>query len=289
MKWPDDATDWPMREYSQHILCRPHRWHIQRAGNGPRLLLIHGAGGATQSWRNLYPLLEPFFELLAVDLPGQGFTRSGAQSRHGLDPMAEDLLSLLHDIDFEPDAIIGHSAGTAIALRMVEMECSAKSVLGINAALGNFEGVAGWLFPFLAKALALTPFAANVFATTTTRSSVRQLLIGTGSKIDERGEDLYYRLATNPEHVDGTLSMMAQWSLDGLLKRLGTITTDTHLLACTIDNAVPFSVSERADARLPNSSLTKMDGLGHLAHEEDAETVANWIFEKLQTKNAAAG
>ena len=162
-------------------------------------------------------------------------------------------------------------------------------VLGINAALGNFEGVAGWLFPFLAKALSLTPFAANVFAATTTRSSVRQLLTGTGSQIDERGEDLYYRLATNPEHVDGTLSMMAQWSLDELLKRLDAITTDTHLLACTNDKAVPFLVSERANARLPYSSLTKLDGLGHLAHEEDAQTVAKWIFEKLQIENAAAG
>ena len=282
MKWPDDATDWPMRDYSQHVLCRPHRWHIQRAGSGRPLLLIHGAGGATQSWRNIYPLLESSFELIAVDLPGQGFTRSGARTRHGLEPMAEDLLSLLQELEFEPHSIVGHSAGVAIALRMVEIGCSAQSVFGINAALGNFDGVAGWLFPFLAKALSLTPFAANVFAATTTRSSVRQLLIGTGSQIDERGEELYYRLATNAEHVDGTLSMMAQWSLEGLLERMDKITTNIHLLASTNDKAVPFTVSKQAAERLPNSTLVTFDALGHLAHEENAQMVANWILSKLE-------
>ena len=281
MKWPDDADGWPMREYSHHVLCRPHRWHIQRAGQGKRLLLVHGAGGASQSWRNLFPLLTSQCEVIAVDLPGQGFTRSGAHSRHGLDSMSEDLLSLMRTLDFQPEAIIGHSAGAAIAMRMTELEGSGNAVFGINAALSNFEGVAGWLFPFLAKALALTPFAASVFAATTTRASVRQLLTGTGSQIDSAGEDLYYRLAKNADHVDGTLSMMAQWSLDDFLLRLNRFSNATHLLVGANDKAVPPKVSERVCQALPNASLTVLDGTGHLAHEEDAERVAQWVFDRL--------
>lgn len=282
MKWPDDAGGWPLREYSQHILCRPHHWHVQRAGKGPKLLLIHGAGGALQSWRNLFPLLISDFEVLAVDLPGQGFTKSGAHGRHGLNPMAEDIWTLLQDLKYDPDAIVGHSAGAAIAMRMVEIAETPKPVLGINAALGNFEGVAGWLFPFLAKALALTPFAANVFAATTTRSSVRQLLTGTGSTIGRLGEDLYYRLAKDAGHVDGTLSMMAQWSLDDLLCRLDIFDATTHLIAGTNDKAVPMRVSENAYRRLPNATMTRLKDVGHLAHEERPEDIAQWIKDCLE-------
>ena len=282
MKWPQDADGWPMRDYSQHVLCRPHRWHVQRAGQGPTLLLIHGAGGATQSWRTLFPLLIPDFDVVAVDLPGQGFTRSGAHARHGLNPMAEDLMSLITHLDIHPTALIGHSAGVAIAMRMVEIGCDVKAVFGINAALGNFEGVAGWLFPFLAKALALTPFAANVFAATTTRSSVTQLLAGTGSNIDEAGTDLYVRLAKDAEHVDGTLSMMAQWSLDDLLNRVGQFDTLTHLITGSNDKAVPPKVSVSINERLPNSTLTNLPNLGHLAHEEDPSAIAAWLKTHLK-------
>ena len=37
-----------------------------------------------------------------------------------------------------------------------------KAVIGINSALGAFEGLEGWLFPVMAKALALTPFGKTI-------------------------------------------------------------------------------------------------------------------------------
>ena len=61
-------------QYSRQVMHRPHRWHIQEAGKGPLLLLIHGAGGATHSFRSLFPLLAQTSRVVAVDLPGQGFT-----------------------------------------------------------------------------------------------------------------------------------------------------------------------------------------------------------------------
>ena len=281
MKWPRDAKDWPLQEYSRQVLHRPHRWHLQEAGTGERLLLIHGAGGATQSWRHLFPILMQTHHVISVDLPGQGFTQIGAQQRCGLDHMAEDLLSLVRHEGWEPTAIIGHSAGVAIALRMVELGLRPDMIVGINAALGNFKGVAGWLFPALAKVLAMTPFSASLFAATTSRSSVRNLLQGTGSNLGAEGEDLYYRLASDKGHVDATLSMMAQWSLDELLARLPQIDTPVHLITGDNDKAVPPKISADAVERLPNAQLTTLKGLGHLAHEEDAAQIADAIYAAL--------
>ena len=280
MRWPDDTEGWPFVDYSQRVLLRPHRWHIQAHGDGPTILLIHGAGGATQSFRHLFPLLAEDHHVVMVDLPGQGFTQMGARQRCGLDPMAEDLTALCRHMGWRPARIVGHSAGAAIALRMWELGLRPQhGITGINAALGKFKGVAGWLFPIMAKALAVTPFSASVFTATSTRHSVRQLIAGTGSQIDAEGLALYYRLATDHTHVDATLAMMAQWDLDGLLSRLPALDAPVHLIAGDADRAVPCDVSRDAAKRLPEARLTLLSGLGHLAHEEDAATVAEAILK----------
>ena len=279
MRWPPDPTIWPLTDYSRQVLHRPHRWHVQEHGTGDTILLIHGAGGATQSFRALFLLLAQTHHVVAIDLPGQGFTQLGAQQRCGLDHMATDLLSLIRHEGWSPAMVLGHSAGAAIALRLWELGLRPDSgIVAINAALGNFKGVAGWLFPMMAKALAITPISASLFASTTTRSGVRCLIRGTGSTLDQDGLELYYRLATDRAHVDATLSMMAQWSLDGLLSRLDQITAHIHLIAGKNDLAVPPSVSTDAHHALPNSRLTTLSDLGHLAHEEDPKTIANLIL-----------
>lgn len=279
MRWPEDARNWPLTQYSRMVLHRPHRWHVQEAGEGPLMLLIHGAGGATQSFRGLFPILAKTNRVIAIDLPGQGFTQMGAQQRCSLDHMSEDLRALCASQGWVPDVIIGHSAGAAIALRMWELGLRPQGgIVGINAALGNFKGVAGWLFPMMAKALAITPFSARLFASTTTRASVRQLVQGTGSTLDDEGLELYYRLATDRAHVDATLSMMAQWSLVGLLGRLNEITCPVHLITAAGDKAVPPQVSADAVQRLPDARLTALPQWGHLVHEENPALIAQHIL-----------
>lgn len=280
MRWPDDAKGWPMAEHSRLVLCRPHRWHVQEAGAGPTLLLIHGAGGATQSWRGLFPLLARSHHVVAVDLPGQGFTQMGARGRCGLDAMATDLLALVRQEGWAPQAIIGHSAGVAVALRMVEGGLRVP-VIGINAALANFRGVAGWLFPAMAKVLAMTPMTANVFAATASESTVRGLIKGTGSRLGAEGLALYLRLIRDRTHVDATLTMMAQWQLDGLMERLPLIDVPVDLIVGLADGAVPPATSHAAAARLPDARVIEMPGLGHLAHEEAPAEVAAVIAQVL--------
>jgi magnesium chelatase accessory protein len=286
MRWPEDAEGWPMAEQSRFVLNRPHRWHVQESGTGPVVLLIHGAGGAAQSWRGVFPLLAEVAHVVAVDLPGQGFTQSGARMRCGLDHMAEDLWSLCRHEGWAPAVIVGHSAGAAIALRMAEMGATGH-VVGINAALGKFRGVAGWLFPFLARALALSPLTAGLFAATVTEASVRGLIRGTGSVIDDAGVGLYRRLASDRGHVDGTLAMMAQWRLDGLIERLPQNPAEVVLILGTGDLAVPPATSREAAGRMRAARVVELPGRGHLAHEEDPAAVVAVIEAELERAGRA--
>lgn len=272
---------WPHREFSRHIACRPHLWHVQIMGDGPLLLLLHGAGGATHSWRHLMPILAASYKVVAIDLPGQGFTRLGARGRCGVDAISLDIIALCDDQGWQPAAIIGHSAGAAIALRMAELRAP-RAVIGINAALGSFDGAAGWLFPMMAKLLSITPLVPQIFSKMSgTPARVKTLLASTGSDIGPQGEAQYLTLIRQSGHVDGTLAMMAQWQLDGLLSRLPAQKTPCLLITSDGDKAVPPEVSVKAAAQIPGADCVTIPGYGHLVQEEAADKVADVILPFL--------
>ncbi len=270
-----------MAAVSHQITLRPHRWHVQQDGppDAPLLLLIHGAGGATQTWRHVFPLLIcAGYRVVAMDLPGQGYTRCGARHRCGLDAMAQDLAALAESEGWSPAAVVGHSAGGALALRLAELPAfSGCGVVVVNAALARFDGVAGWLFPQLARALAVAPGVSQIFAATaSTPSRVRKLVANTGSDLSDDDLRFFRRLVADSDHVDGTLTMMSQWSVDGLVDRLPANPARVLFIVADGDKAVPPRVSLDAAARLTRSSIQRMPG-GHLVHEEAPQAVVDRI------------
>lgn len=281
MDWERDLPGWSLPDLSTRIVSGPHRWHVQMAGSGPDLLLLPGAGASTHTWRALIPELAKQYRVIAPDLPGQGFTQSPNASRSGLPEMTEDLTALCKAENWNPVAIIGHSAGAAIALRLSQT-LGAPKVIGINPALDNFDGVAGWLFPFLAKLLAANPFTANMFTLGATQARARRLIEGTGSRIGDEDLSFYTRLTADRNHVNGALQMMARWSLDDLLQDLPRIDADVLFLVGENDKAVPPDVGTRAAQRMSKARVITYPNLGHLAHEEDPERLLADIWRFLQ-------
>ena len=171
--------------------------------------------------------------------------------------------------------------GAAIALRLSQ-SLNVPKVIGINPALDNFDGVAGWLFPILARLLAANPFTANLFTLGASAARARRLIEGTGSKIDANALDYYTRLIGDRAHVNGALQMMAHWSLDGLLRDLPEIQAKVLFLTGANDTAVPPRVADEAAARLRQARVIRLEGLGHLAHEEDPGRILAEIQPFLQ-------
>ncbi len=281
--------DWPYRDSIRRVTSRPHNWCVIDTGPAerPALLLLHGAGGSGHSFRNMIPLLAKTHRVIVPDLPGQGFTRPGSRSRYGLDPMTEDIATLCKTMQVEPRFAIGHSAGAAIALRLAE-RMPLSGVVGINAALGSFEGAAGVMFPLLARALAVTPFVPQLVSKLWGNpQTVARLLASTGSPLDPAGQAQYLKLVQDAAHVDGTLGMMAQWRLDGLMAQLPALATPVLLVASGGDKAVPSRVSADAARHMKNARYAEIAGYGHLVHEEAADAVAAimlpWLSEQEET------
>ena len=277
--WNREGRDWPNREASRFLLAGGLRWHVQVMGAGPTLLLLHGTGAATHSWRDMAPRLARDFTVVAPDLPGHGFTDTPAGEGLSLPGMARGLAALLAALRVEPTFAAGHSAGAAIALRMaVDRGLAPGGVVSLNGALRPFPGASGHIFPAMAQLLFLNPAARQVFAWRAGRpGAVAKLMESTGSAIDARGLELYRRLLSTTGHVGGALGMMARWNLLPLQADLPRMAAPLVLVAAERDRAVPPAVAEDAHARVPGSVLKRLPRLGHLAHEEDPEGVAQIV------------
>lgn len=284
MDWARDLKDWPLNHLSRRIRQRPHDWHVQETGEGPTLLLLHGAGATTHSWRDVIPPLAARHHVVALDLPGHGFTKPGSRARFGLTKTAEDIATLCAAQGWRPHGIVGHSAGGAVALdlttRLTAPDGTPPRLVGINAALDRFEGVAGWLFPALAKMLAFNPLTSYAVSRGGVRPDRARSVIGsTGSTLSAEALGYYARLLSDRDHIDGTLQTMANWNTDTLWQRMGDITAPCLLITGEKDKAVPPDVSVRAAKTLPNAETRQLEGLGHLAHEEEPEMVAGLILD----------
>ena len=280
LSWPRDGHDWPNRDASRFVSASGLRWHVQVAGSGPVLLLLHGTGAATHSWRDLAPLLARHFTVVAPDLPGHGFTQAPHGDQLSLPAMARALAGLVRTLDLPPELVVGHSAGAAIGLRMVlDGSIAPAALIALNGALLPFRGVASQLFPSLARLLVLNPLVPRLFAWRAgSATAVESLLGGTGSQLDARGLALYQRLFSNRVHVATTLAMMANWDLDTLGRAFGKLDLPVVLVVGARDKAVPPGDAAEVAARLPRARIETLPHAGHLAHEERPEDVSALIL-----------
>ncbi|MCG5245701.1 alpha/beta fold hydrolase BchO [Methylorubrum extorquens] len=288
--WERDGRDWPHRAASRFVEAAGLRWHVQEFGepSAPGLLLLHGTGAATHSWRGLAPLLAERFRVVAPDLPGHGFTDPLPPRRLSLPGMAEAVGDLIAALGLNPRLAIGHSAGAAVLARMcLDRRIDPDLLVALNGALTPFPGVASFLFPGIARMLFLNPVTPKVFAWSADRAAVRRLIDGTGSRLDPQGLDLYRRLFTRPGHVAGALGMMANWDLPALARDLPGLETRTLLVVGGDDKAIKPDDSFALRERLRSARVELLRGLGHLAHEEAPERVAEIILAEADALGAS--
>ena len=247
------------------------RWHVQQAGHqGPKVLLIHGTGASGHTWRDLLWPLAQHAQVWVVDLPGHGFSSLAAGQGMSMRGMAASLHALMQTLEVAVDVFIGHSAGAAIAGRMVvDHSLTPQALIGINPAWLPLPGLAGLLFPPTAKLLALTAYVPQWFAKqASSPGMLDKLLESTGSVLDDQGKSLYAKLVADPEHAQGALKMMAAWDLTvgpSMLRQLGC---PVHILVGENDRAVPPAQAQQALALLSDGHLERWAGYGHLVHEE---------------------
>lgn len=284
--WDAEKSTWPHHDWSRFVEAGGVRWHVQLAGSGPAVLFIHGTGASTHTWRDVMPLLTARYTVVAVDLPGHGFSGAGRNAGgagHGASAsiagMSRGLEALLHALEIDPRYCVGHSAGAVILCRMaLDRSVTPRTIVSINGAFLPLPGAAALVFSPMARLISGNLLLPRLLARRAGNSaSIRRMIAGTGSRIGDEGVEFYARLVRNPGHVAGAFAMMGHWDLAAFERELPRLETPLALMVGENDRTVPPRQADIVKQRVAGAVVHRLAGLGHLAHEEEPALVAREI------------
>lgn len=284
-RWDIEGRDWPGREASSFATLNGIKWHYQTFGEGPVLLLVHGTAAASHSWHPLIPQLAEHFTVINLDLPGHGFTSRPAAERFVMTEMASDLADLLDHLDYQPDLVIGHSAGAALLARMiVDEHIDPQALISISGSFIRRQGPLARFFSPVARWIFESDLAANFFSgRVKNQQDVANALEDMGTKLEERQIELYTRLVRTPGHIGSALRMMARWQLYELEPHLDELDLPVLLIVGEKDGLVDPDEADYVASRMPSATVQRLAGAGHFAHEEDPQRVLELIMEQAHS------
>ncbi len=96
--------------------------HIERAGSGPAVLLLHGFPETSAMWRDIAPSLATRFSVVCADLRGYGASgcppSAADHEPYSKRAMARDMVAVMTALGFERFSIAGHDRGGRVAYRL---------------------------------------------------------------------------------------------------------------------------------------------------------------------------
>jgi pimeloyl-ACP methyl ester carboxylesterase len=102
---------------SQFVETSGFKIHYTRSGNGPPVILVHGAAAWLYSYRNNVSPLSRRFTVYRLDMPGNGYTSPISKNpTYDFDMMSDVLLEFMNTMEIDKANIVGHSSGGAWVL-----------------------------------------------------------------------------------------------------------------------------------------------------------------------------
>ncbi len=279
LDWHHVGPTWPHHASSRFVEAHSLRWHVQAAGSGPLVLLLHGTGLGSYSWAPIMDRLASRFTFVAPDLPGHAFTSMPAPDGLTLDAMAAGIRALLATLGVAPDLIIGHSAGAALGARLLLDGLGAKGFVGINPAiLLRPDPRALFFWPAL-------EWTANrqIFVDLATRFCADPARLAfafrrAAPRLAAPELALHQLVLGQREQHLAAFGMMARWDVRPVLRALPDFPVPALLFAGERDPWFPPRVVRALASEFPAAEAVVIPGTGHLTHEEDPDLVASRIL-----------
>jgi pimeloyl-ACP methyl ester carboxylesterase len=266
-----DAADGPYARLGP--VDAPVKLYYEDAGSGSSVLLIHGFGASTYTWRHIAPELARTHRVVAVDLKGFGQSDKPFDSRYSVFDQAELLAQLIEEKDLHHLTLVGHSFGGGVAL-MLALEANQR-LKGRIAKLVLLDSIAypqeiPVFFRLLDVPLVSQLGVRMVPPTVQTRVALRIAYLD-DSKIDPEEVETYAAPLKTAAGKHAMIHSARQIMPDGIAELSGrykTIQLPTLIVWCDHDRIVPFEVGLKLRRTLPNSTLKLVEGCGHMPQEE---------------------
>lgn len=264
------------------------RIHYVESGSGPPTLLIPGFGASTFSFRETIPALSPRSRVVAIDLPGFGYSERGDQHDYSSSGQADTVARFMRQQGLEDAVVLGHSLGGGVALRLAERHPDLVSRLVLVGSIDPNEQLLGRPVALLLR-LALPLLGAGVglariFSRRTMQRAVYDPAFVTPAVL--RGYDA-------PTRVRGSHAALLRIIL-GFARdapaHLGSIAVPTLLLWGDADRIIPLNIGRGLLERIPDARLEVLPETGHLPLEERPAAANAVLLRWLEeTENAPSG
>jgi pimeloyl-ACP methyl ester carboxylesterase len=247
--------------------------------DGPAVLLVHGFGGSTFSWRETIPALaDAGYRTIALDLPGFGLSSRSFQRDHSHPAQAAFVSAAMEALGIERATIVGHSMGGSVAAHLaLDRPERVEALVLVDASVrapGENDG------PSLGVLLHAPPFR-RITQHVARRWATPERV--TGLLASAYGEPSF----ATPEVAEGYLAAqrVRDWDLallaiirDGRRNALpeppaalGRADVPILVIWGEEDPWIPLSTGQALHAEIPTSDWAIIANSGHLPFEEQPE------------------
>lgn len=254
---------------------------VERSGDGPPLVFVHGTAGDHGDWRSVRPTLDEAFTVYAIDRRGRG--RSGDASEYALEREFEDVAAVVESID-RPVFLLGHSFGGL---------CSLEAALRTDniATLVLYEP----LVPVESGEL-VSPAVLGELETLLSDGDREAALVMFLREMVGVSDDEINAIEGGPEWKAGLAAVHTvpreSRGLNGYLfdpRRFENMTTTTILLVGSETPGYLQQFTETVAEALPESRLVTLQGQGHAAMNTAPEEFVRTVVELLGTHYSTGG
>ena len=252
--------------------------HVEILGPDPdpgvdSIVLLHGYGGSSFSWRYWAPFLAKRAHVVLVDMKGFGSAPKPDDGQYGPRHQAELIYRLILQADLQRVTLIGHSLGGGVALgaalRLLDSEPGRLKRLILVASAAYKQRMP--LFVALAKYRRLASTALRILGTQFVIRHVLKSIVFDPSEVSDDQVLGYAKPLSSPEAhralIDTALAIIPP-DLEKLTARFEELDVPTLVLWGRQDRVVPLWVGERLADKLPDAKLQVLENCGHMPAEE---------------------
>jgi len=239
------------------------------------IVLLHGFGASTFSWRTVTHSLSALGQVFAYDRPGFGFTPLVARSEKA-DPYSlagqVDLLKkiITEEAKGRPVILVGHSAGALVATEFVLLNPGVVKALVLESpAIWNSSPIPGWLAKTLRH-----PALENSAEKLLENFSKAGMKILTSSFYDS--EKLTKEVVNGyTAPMDNNFWKVSLWRFmtssqkNQIRRNLWRLDLPVLVITGDHDRIVKVEDTFKVAERIVGHSIYLVPNTGHLAHEED--------------------
>jgi pimeloyl-ACP methyl ester carboxylesterase len=249
---------------SESVEIDGHTIAFERRGQGPPLVLVHGAVADTRYWRRELDELSDEFTVVAWDAPGCGRSFDPPED-YGLDGYADCLAAFIEALGLERPHLLGLSFGSGLALELFRRHRALPRSLVLTSAYAGWLGSLGREVAEERRRWGLS--AADMPREEYVRDFNETLFVSSvpADIVDEMTE------IVKELHPAGLRAMSNAFADADLRDVLPEIDVPTLLIYGDLDQRSPVPVGEDLHARIPGSRLVVIPGVGHALNMEAPE------------------